>query len=262
MKSNTAFTIMLILAISFSVQGQDGIPISEIKRSDAVDFDKEILPLLRQNCLACHNSTDAEGDVILESVAKIVESEAVVAGKPDDSTLLTLSAHLDDPVMPPEDNEVKAKNLSSDQLGLIKLWIAQGAKPSANSTANKVEFAALPAGVNPVYALDMSPNGQFLAAGRANQIFVYRVPSKQFMDRVTDPELVKSSPYKKPGIAHLDIVQSIAFAPNNQTFVSGGFRNVKIWNRKPAVKTTLTSGIDQAIASLSLGDGNDWLVAG
>ncbi len=196
--------------------------------------------MLRQNCLACHNSTDAEGDVVLESVAKIMESESVVAGNPSESALLSLSAHQDDPVMPPEDNEVKAKNMTSEQLGLIKLWIAQGAKPSANSSANKVNFAKLPAGINPVYSLAMSRNGQFLAAGRANQIFVYQVPSKQLMTRVTDPQLQKSTLYNQPGIAHLDLVQSLVFSPDNRTFVSGGFRNVKVW-QKPSATSAMTA---------------------
>lgn len=262
MKKSFFYTLLTLLLLSLNLFGDDGLPVAEIKRSEPVDFDKEILPILRQNCLACHNSTDAEGDVILENVAKILESEAVVAGKPDESSLFSLSAHRDDPIMPPEDNEVKAENLTSQQLGLLKLWIAEGAKPSAVSTANKVEFAKLPAGVNPVYAMAMSQNGQYLAAGRANQIFVYQVPNKQFLERVTDPGLLKSSPYKKPGVAHLDIVQSLAFSPDNQTFVSGGFRTVKIWQKTPNQKTNSALGITEPIASSARSNQNEWVAFG
>ena len=39
-----------------SVDAEDGvIAIEEVKREDKVDFEKEILPIFRQNCLACHN---------------------------------------------------------------------------------------------------------------------------------------------------------------------------------------------------------------
>lgn len=262
MKRHFLLAIGFVISSTLGVPAQDGIPISVLKRDEPVDFDREVLPLLRQNCLACHNASDAEGDVVLESVESIVKSEAVVAGKPDESSLLTLSAHLDDPVMPPEDNEVKAKNMTPDQLGLIKLWIAQGAKPSAAGGAAKVEFAALPPGVNPVYALAMSADGQFLAAGRANQIFVYRVPGKRLVDRVTDPDLVKSSPYNRPGIAHLDIVQSLAFAPDNETFVSGGFRNVKIWKKQPAARESDPLEIAEAVQSLGRSNHNRWLAFG
>lgn len=240
----------------------DPIPVAKLTRTDAVDFDKEILPMLRQNCLACHNSTDAEGDIVLESVATILESESAVAGKPADSPIFTLAAHQDDPVMPPEDNEVKAKNLTSEQLGLLQLWIAQGAKPSANSTANQVKFAKLPPGIHPIYALAMSPNGQFLAAGRANQIFVYSIPGKRLVDRVTDPDLVKSPPYNQAGIAHLDLIQSLAFAPDNKKFVSGGFRTVKVWEKPEPVTTPWTVKIGEPVSAVSFNAARNLLTVG
>ncbi|MGH7137042.1 MAG: hypothetical protein ACREHD_14980, partial [Pirellulales bacterium] len=31
------------------------IPIAEVKRDMPVDFQKEVLPLLKKNCVACHN---------------------------------------------------------------------------------------------------------------------------------------------------------------------------------------------------------------
>src|SRR5437867_1278942 len=36
------------------------IPIAKIKRSTPVDFDREILPILKNNCLPCHNKTTAK----------------------------------------------------------------------------------------------------------------------------------------------------------------------------------------------------------
>ena len=32
-----------------------------------VDFTADMLPLLQHNCLACHNASTAEGDVVLET---------------------------------------------------------------------------------------------------------------------------------------------------------------------------------------------------
>lgn len=241
--------VVLLSSIGITAIADDEIKVEEIKRNEPVDFDREVLPMLRQNCLACHNATDAEGDVVLENVPKILESEAVIPGKPDESPLLILSAHRDDPIMPPADNDVKARDLSPQQLGILKLWISQGAKPSRNGTANKVDFAKLPPGVNPVYALAMSQNGRYLAAGRANQIFVYQLPNKALIDRVTDPNLLKNSPYQKPGIAHLDIVQSLAFAPDNRTFVSGGFRTAKIWKKTPNVTSSTSLSLSEPITA-------------
>ena len=83
------------------------LPIAEIKRAKPVDFQGEILPFLRANCLACHNRTKAKADLILETPQTILDADAVVPGKPMDSILFQLSAHMDDPPMPPPENKAK-----------------------------------------------------------------------------------------------------------------------------------------------------------
>lgn len=62
----TAFSIGAGRAVA------DPIAIAEIKHEGPVDFSKEVLPILRRNCLACHNATDAESDLVLESPASIL----------------------------------------------------------------------------------------------------------------------------------------------------------------------------------------------
>src|SRR2546421_4258338 len=108
------------------------IDIAEVKRDGDVDFEKEILPIFRRNCLACHSATEAQSDLVLESPQTIVkggsEGPAVVAGKGSESRLLKLASKQKEPFMPPEDNDVKAKPLTPQELGLIKMWIGQGAK--------------------------------------------------------------------------------------------------------------------------------------
>ncbi|HZZ73274.1 MAG TPA: hypothetical protein VFE24_13540, partial [Pirellulales bacterium] len=41
------------------------LAIAEIKHPNPVDFEKEILPVLRRNCQACHNTKDKENDLVL-----------------------------------------------------------------------------------------------------------------------------------------------------------------------------------------------------
>src|SRR6267154_579498 len=107
------------------------IAITDLKREKPVDFEAEVLPVLRRNCIACHNSTKSENHLVLETPQTILKggdtSPAVVPKKSGESLLLKAAAHLDDPTMPPPDNNVKAMPLSPDELGLIKLWIDQGA---------------------------------------------------------------------------------------------------------------------------------------
>jgi len=138
----------LATAISNSAEGKP-IQIAAVKHDGSVSFQKEVLPILRRNCLACHNDTDAEGDLVLETSAKILEGgaegPAVVVGKSAESLLLMLASHQKDPIMPPADNDVRAKPLTPDQLGLIKLWIDQGAKDDAMGGGEQVVFEPLPA---------------------------------------------------------------------------------------------------------------------
>jgi len=171
---------------------------------------------------------------VLETPATILEGgdtgPAVVAGKSTESLLLKLAAHQDDPSMPPENNDVAAKPMTSQELGLIKLWIDQGAKGSNTSGLNSpTHWRQLPPGPHPVYAVAVSPDGQFAACGRANQIFIYHVPTGQLITRLTDPQLQRVSKEELPGIAHLDVVQSLRFNHQGDRLASGGFRTVKIW---------------------------------
>ena len=45
---------------------QAALPVASLNRKTPVDFQDEILPIFRANCLACHNQTKAKADVILE----------------------------------------------------------------------------------------------------------------------------------------------------------------------------------------------------
>src|SRR6476660_5373052 len=180
------------------------IEIAEIKRDGEADFEKEILPVFRRNCLACHSATEAQGDLVLESPQTILkggsEGPAVVAGKSGYSRLLKLATKQKEPFMPPPDNDVKAKPLTSQELGLIKLWIDQGAKGEVKGTGGPITWQPLPAGVQPIYAVAITPDGQYAAASRANQIFLYHVPSKRELGRLTDPSLLERGVYKSPGV--------------------------------------------------------------
>ncbi len=211
------------------------IDIAEIKRDTDVDFEKEILPIFRRNCLACHSATEAQGDLVLESPATILkggsEGPAVAAGKSVTSRLLILASNQKEPFMPPPDNDVKAKPLTPQELGLLKLWIDQGAKGELKAANTEIAWQPLPAGINPIYSVAVTADGQYAAASRANQIFLVHVPSKRELGRLTDPALLAGGIYKQPGVADLDLIQSLKFSPDGTWLASGGFRTVKLWRK-------------------------------
>src|SRR5688500_1237373 len=143
------------------------IAVTAVKRDKPVDFEKEILPFFRESCLACHNATDAKGELVLETPEKIRKGgengPAVVPGKPAESLLLKLAAHQEKPVMPPRKNKAGAMPLSSEQLGLIQLWIEQGATGTVSTALGPVPWKGVPANLKSIEAVAISRDGQYAA---------------------------------------------------------------------------------------------------
>lgn len=235
--------IVGVVGIASSSVALAQIPVATIDHPEPVDFAKEILPILQRNCLACHSSSVAEGELVLETPDAMLaggnEGPAIVPGNAEESFLFQLATHRLEPVMPPAGNKANAMNLTSEELGLLKTWIDQGATRGSLG-AMTVAFEPLPAGVHPVYSIAFSPDSQTLAASRANRVFLYDVASGRSLDRLTDPALLEQGIYDQPGVADIDLVQALAFSPSGDRLAVGGFRSVKIWNKvQPGIVSSL-----------------------
>jgi WD40 repeat protein len=222
--------------LPLSASGQPaGLEVVVLSRDKPVDFALEILPIFRKNCLACHNARDTEGDLNLETPATIAkggESGAVVVpGKAGESLLMRHVRQIEKPFMPPRRNKVSAKKLSPRQLGLVESWIDEGAKGEVAQVVRELKWRPIPFALAPIYATAISPDGQYAAAGRGNQIFVYHLPTRRLAARLADPGLAKGN--ATTTLAHRDVVQSLAFSPDGQTLASGGYRVAKLWRRQP-----------------------------
>jgi WD40 repeat protein len=259
--------LMSLLAVSNFVQADEVKPIAikDIKRDAPVDFQKDVLPILNKHCVACHNAAAKEGSLVLESPQSILRGgdsgPAVIAKNSADSYLLQVASRQSEPYMPPPDNKVNAKPLSPEELGILKLWIEQGATGSVSAAASEVSWQPLPPGINPIYAVALTDDGQYVACGRANQVFIYHVPSAKVVCRLTDAELLKSGPYKKPGVAHLDIVQALAFSPDGYLLASSGFQEVKLW-RRPTNVQLFKSDLAGDVAALAISADRKQLATG
>ncbi|MEE2947862.1 MAG: c-type cytochrome domain-containing protein [Verrucomicrobiota bacterium] len=224
-----------------------GLEVATLSRDKPVDFTTEILPILRKNCLACHNARDTDAELNLETPATIAkggESGAVVVpGNADKSRLMAHIRQIEKPFMPPRRNKVSAKKLTPGQLGLIRLWINEGAKGEVLLGPQVFNWRPLPMALKSIYTVAISPDGQFAACGRGNQIFIYHLPTRRLAARLADPGLVNDNPLGP--VAHRDIVQSLAFSPDSRMLASGGFRLAKLWERQsvaPSATLSLFSG--------------------
>ncbi|HZL34705.1 MAG TPA: c-type cytochrome domain-containing protein [Tepidisphaeraceae bacterium] len=228
------------------------IAIAEVSHAAPVDFEKEILPFLNASCMACHNKTKAKAGLVLETPADIRkggdDGAAVLPGKGAGSLLLKAAAHAPDveSPMPPPNNKAAAANLTPGQLGLLRLWIDQGATGEVHGSLAPLVWHALPATLDPIFAVAVSPDGRLAACGRGNRIDVYDLPGQRFMGALSDPAL------NAPGghaIAHHSMVESLAFSPDSIVLASGSYREVKLWKRPaPGEKFVLGASAATCIA--------------
>ncbi len=221
-----------IVPTRVSAQVELPLPVNVLTRTEPVDFGKEIMPILRRNCLACHNTKTPEGGLVLETLTSIQKGgdtgPAVIAKDAATSLLMTRGTGSEEPLMPPEDNDVGAKPLTPDELGLLKLWIEQGANASESSASETIVWQSIPESIRSVYSLDVSPDGQLAAIGRANKVSIVDLATHSEIDRLVDPSL------KVGEVADVDLIQTVAFSPDGERIATGGFRSVRIWKKTPA----------------------------
>jgi len=231
--------------------------ISAAAAPGVIDYDKQVYPFLKDNCIACHNKTTTKGGLNMETPELMLKGgetdKGLVPGKGAESIIYQAAEHTWDSEMPPKGNKVGAVNLTSQQLALLKDWIDQGARPSPKRD-KVIAWEPLPAGIQPIYALATTAQGDFAAAARANQISLYHLPSQSLVTKLTDDSLLKSGLYKGPGVAHRDLVQALAFSPDGMRLATGSFREVKIWKREtkapapgPSTKFTASQDPDNSI---------------
>ena len=227
-----------------------------------MDFEANILPILKRNCLSCHNQTDAEGDLVLETPATILkggeDGPVVTPHKGLDSLLIQSAARQTKPFMPPKNNKVGAETLTLEELAMLKAWIDQGATGTVSVKVRPVQWHPLPPGLHPILALAVTGDGQFAACGRANQIFVYQVATGRMVARLTDPKITeKPTKAGYHGAAGRDFVQCLTFSPDGRLLASGEYRMVKLWQRDPNLPQ-FALGPDPASAIAASPDGK-WI---
>jgi mono/diheme cytochrome c family protein len=96
--------------------------------SAAVDFKREVEPLLTRNCITCHGPEKQRGGLRLDiktlALAGGDSGKVLLPGKSAESLLIQLVAGIDpEKIMPP-----KGDRLASEEIALLRAWIDQGAE--------------------------------------------------------------------------------------------------------------------------------------
>jgi cytochrome c553 len=104
-------------------------PVLAMPASGQIDFNSQVRPILANHCLQCHgpDAQNRQAELRLDTQSDAMQS-AILAGQPDRSPLIhRIESRDPDEVMPPGH---LGKPLSSQQITILKEWIAQGAKYS------------------------------------------------------------------------------------------------------------------------------------
>jgi hypothetical protein len=184
-----------------------------------VSFRRDIQPILRASCVACHKPSKEKGELDVTTHAALLKGgkhqDAVIPGSPERSRLIRdVSGSL--PVMPEE-----GEPLLPAEIAVLARWIAAGApddSPAAGSAAAQAApvYTRLPA----VSALAWAPGGALLAVAAHNEVLLFA-------------EGASSARTRLRGDAAR--VESLAFSADGRRLASAGgtpseFGEICIWN--------------------------------
>ena len=228
---------------------------SVVNTSSAADpkakltYDQHVLPILTAHCLGCHKGESAKGGLDLSTYAKVKEGgasgEVVKPGDPDGSRMYRLTAHKEQPFMPP-----KMPQIAKEQIDTLAAWIQQGALENPNAKPlpvkpkaevglmsvkrGKPDVVPMPAKplrkdpvlttskANAVIALAASPWAPLVAVGSQKQVLLYHGDTMELVS-------VLPFPYGTPTV--------LKFSRNGGLLLAGGGRGgqsgkVVVWDVK------------------------------
>ncbi len=103
-------------------------------KKQGVTYATDIKPIFDQSCVKCHGEKKPKAHLLLTSLDGAMkgseDGKVIVPGKSEKSPMVIAIAHLGDPDnwMPPLHNKANIGPLTTNQVGLIRAWIDQGAK--------------------------------------------------------------------------------------------------------------------------------------
>lgn len=192
-----------------------------------VSFSRQIEPILRANCLGCHQPAKARGDYVMTAFEKLIAGgesgkPAIVAKQPDQSKLLADITPTGGKVkMPPEGRRPLAEN----EIELVRRWIAEGAvNDSPASTQARYDAEHPPIYTQPpvIASIDYSPDGKMLAVAGFHEVLL------------CDPSgSAGASPSRLIGLS--ERIQSVRFSPDGTKLAAvgglpGRLGEVQIWD--------------------------------
>jgi mono/diheme cytochrome c family protein len=160
-----AAAAVLLVRLPLAQQAR-GVPAADPK---AVEFDRDVKPILAKHCLSCHGPDKQRGDLRLDRRADALKGgesgKPFVAGKAAESLLIHRVVATDDTKMPP-----KGERLTAAEVATLRAWIEQGAKwPNDGQADNPADWWSLKPIAKPTVPPGANPIDTFVAAKLAEK---------------------------------------------------------------------------------------------
>ncbi len=158
--------LRVLLAVSLTVAAHAAdkkpavIDVSKIPLPVArkVDFQKEVYPLLKESCFACHGAEKQKGKYRCDTRDGAFKDtdygKTIVAGHSEQSVLIHMVCGLIDEMLmpPPSDKPGRSEKLTPEQIGILRAWIDQGAVWPDGPIAEYVKPVTFEADLKPLFA--------------------------------------------------------------------------------------------------------------
>lgn len=258
------------------------------------DFNQAIVPLLRKYCSGCHNPTDKEHGLNLETYEGLLaggnDGSVIFAGKSDQSRLILMVRGKLEPKMPPPGND----GPSEDEIALLAAWIDAGAKSPSGAPPDptllvtpKVKLLAPARQVTNAVAI--SPDGKLAAVAGYQEVRIVSLESRGILrtltghrGNVTDVSFSTDgarlvSAAGEPGVfgevivwnvadgtnlktivGHRDSLYAVALSPDGTKLATGGYdQQIKLWDASSGNEILTIQGHNGAVYDLAFNkDGN------
>ncbi|HUE71448.1 MAG TPA: c-type cytochrome domain-containing protein, partial [Pirellulaceae bacterium] len=273
-----------LIALGFTLD----IPATLFGEETVPDFSQHIAPLFTKYCTGCHNDTDREGKLSLESYASLLkggEKGAVINPENGDlSRMILVLTGKADPKMPPEGEEEP----KAEEIALIKSWIDAGAKgpegKGPDLTVLVTPQIKLTAPVrDAVHAIAVAPQGNVVAVARHGVVELQSHPQRKLLHKLSghrgsvnaialsDDGQYLAAAAGEPGLfgearlwkvadgslvkvfqGHKDSVYAVRLSPDGSLLATGSYdSSIKLWNVADASVAKSLDGHNGAVFELA-----------
>jgi hypothetical protein len=140
----------------------------DLHAQESPSYAKHVRPFLAKYCLECHNVKALKGGLNLETFKSMLEGSdkgpVLVAGKPEQSPLVTSLEGKTMPVMPPKTVKFRPR---TEEIALLRAWVQAGAKDDGDLIKVVIpDIKPRQSSGAPVTSLAYDPAGRWLAIGK------------------------------------------------------------------------------------------------